>query len=217
LETLIDRTKGYEFDAVTFVIGNDLLQADDLEGRTTKGTYVDTDARYQKNFLTARKLVVTCIERLRQLAPVVVKIVPGNHDEQTAWCIGDSVECYFNRYSDVTVDNVPTLRKYLKWGNVMLLWVHGDRGKRADLPLLMATEQPQMFGETRWREIHTGHLHQTKTEEWHGVRVRILPSLSSIDAWHSAMGFTGQLRNSEAFVWNEKEGLVAQFYFNADR
>ena len=98
----------------------------------------------------------------------------------------------------------------------MLLWVHGDKGKRADFPLLMATEQPQMFGETRWREIHTGHLHQTKTEEWHGVRVRILPSLSAADAWHAAQGFTGQLRNSEAFVWNNKEGLIAQFYYNAD-
>jgi hypothetical protein len=216
LETLLDRAKGYDFDSITFVLGNDFVQADDLEGRTTKGTYVDTDARYQKNFITARKLSVACIERLRQIAPVVVKVVPGNHDEQTSWCIGDSLECYFHQYKDVTIDNQPTLRKYLKWGDVMLLWTHGDRGKRADFPLLMATEQPQMFGETRWREVHTGHNHTTKTEEWHGVRVRILPSLSAIDAWHSSMGFTGQLRNSEAFVWNDKDGLVAQFYFNAD-
>ncbi len=216
IDTLLDRAAGYSFDRIVFVIGNDLVQADDLQGRTTKGTYVDTDGRYQKNFITARNLSITCIERLRLHAPVEVKVVPGNHDEQTAWCIGDSLECYFHNYTDVFVDNTPKPRKYMQWGQVMLLWTHGDKGKRQDLPLLMATEQPKMFGETKWREAHTGHIHQTQTQEWHGVRVRVLPSLSATDSWHNANMFTGQLRNGEAYIWNVSKGLIAQFYYNFD-
>src|SRR5438270_3771635 len=40
LNTLLERTKGYDFEEVLFVVGNDLFNSDDLEGRTTKGTQV---------------------------------------------------------------------------------------------------------------------------------------------------------------------------------
>lgn len=216
LETLIDRSEGFSFQQVLFVVGNDLLNSDDEMGRTTKGTFVSTDGRYQKTFVTVRETITTAIERLRKLAPVKVVMVSGNHDELGVWHLGDSLECYFAKYDDVEVDNSPAQRKYHRHGNVLLCLTHGDKGKREDYPLLIATERSKDFGETKFREIHTGHIHQTKLQEWHGVRVRILPSLSPPDAWHAENGFTGQQRNAEAYVWNDVEGLIAQFYCNDD-
>jgi len=96
------------------------------------------------------------------------------------------------------------------------MMTHGDKGKHKTYPLLMATEQPEAFGQTMFREIHTGHTHQTKTEEQFGVRVRVLPSLSPPDAWHAENGFVSNQRNAEAYVWSAKEGLIAQFYHNDD-
>jgi hypothetical protein len=90
----------------------------------------------------------------------------------------------------------------------MLMWTHGDEGRRLDYPLLMATEQPEMFGETKYREAHTGDKHQTRVEEVHGVRVRILPSLAEVDEWHHRKTFTGSLLSAEAFVWNRDDGLI---------
>jgi hypothetical protein len=216
LSTLIDRCSGYTFDQVLFVVGNDLLNSDDELGRTTKGTFVSTDGRYQKTFVTVRETITAAIEKLRELAPVKVVMVSGNHDELGVWHLGDSLECYFAKYDDVEIDNSPAQRKYHRHGDVLLCLTHGDKGKREDYPLLIATERSRDFGETKFREIHTGHIHQTKLQEWHGVRVRILPSLSPPDAWHSENGFTGQQRNAEAYVWNDKEGLIAQFYHNDD-
>ena len=216
LTNLITLSKSFKYDKVLFVVGNDLLNSDDELGRTSKGTFVSTDCRYQKTFGVVRKTITKSIEMLREIAPVEVILVSGNHDNLGVWHLGDSLECWFSNYDDVTIRNEPTSRKYVRFGDVFLLFTHGEKGKREDYPLVMATERSRDFGETKYREVHTGHIHQTKLQEWHGVRVRILPSLSPPDAWHSENNFIGQQRNAEAYVWNNKHGLVAMYFHNDD-
>ena len=213
LETILDRVRDYNFDQILYVVGNDLLNSDDIEGRTTSGTYVSSDARYHKTFASVRNLMAQSIERLRQLAPVKVMIVSGNHDQLSCWHLGDSLECFFHKYKDVEIDNLPRARKYHEFGNVGLMFTHGHKGKRTDYPAIMAAEQPQMWGRTKFRECHTGHLHMTKTDEQHGFRTRILPSLTAPDDWLSTNGFVGNLRNAEGYIWSKQEGLIGQVYY----
>jgi hypothetical protein len=216
VDALIERSSGYKFDEVVYVIGNDILNSNDAENKTAHGTVVTTDGRYHKTFWKVRSTVVDSIEKLRKVAPVRVITVFGNHDTLSAWHLGDSLECYFHKYDDVTVENSPRYRKYYSFGSVMLLLTHGDKGKREDFPLLMATEEPEMWARTKHREAHTGHNHSTKTQEFHGVRVRILPALCPPDDWHSENSFTGNLRNAEAFIWNKQEGLIGMVTYNDD-
>jgi hypothetical protein len=204
----LSRVSGYKFDKVLFVCGNDLLHTNSKDNETAHGTVVTTDSRYQKVHVVTRKLMVRTIEQLRQVAPVDVLMMPGNHDEDAAFCIGDSLECWFQNCPDVQVDNKPTLRKYREFGEVMLGFTHGYKGKLEDYPLIMAQEQSEMWGRTSHREIHTGDKHQRKLIELHGVAVRILPTLTATDDWHSQHGFVGNIRCSEAYVWNRKEGLI---------
>lgn len=208
LTALIERTSSYTFDQVLFVVGNDLLHSDTKAGTTTAGTPLDTDSRYHKSFGLVRRMITRAIERLRMLAPVQVLMIPGNHDTLAVWHLGDSLECLFHGDPDVMVDNAPTMRKYHQFGKVMLLFTHGNRGKLTDYPLLMATEQPKMFGETIHREAHTGDKHQLKVQEHHGVRVRISPALCAADAWHAEHHFVGNTRAAEAFIWHAEEGLI---------
>jgi hypothetical protein len=208
LDTLIERTSHYAYDEILYVVGNDLLNSTDVENKTTAGTIVTTDGRFQKTFYKTREMVVRAIEKLRLIAPVRVMLVPGNHDTLAVWHLGDSLQCYFRNYDDVKIDNEPKYRKYHQFGQVMLGFTHGDKGKKSDYPLLMATEKPEMFGQTKFREMHTGHIHQTKLEEQHGVRVRILPALCPADDWHSENGYIGNQRNAEAYIWNRIEGLL---------
>lgn len=213
LETILSRVDHFQFEYILFVIGNDILNSDDIEGRTTSGTYVSSDARYHKTFAAVRTTMVKAVERLRQIAPVKIVIVSGNHDQLSCWHLGDSLECYFHGYKDVEIDNLPRQRKYHRFGNVMLMLTHGHKGKRQDYPLLMASEQPEMFGSTKYRECHTGHTHMTKLDEQHGIRVRVLPALCAADDWLATNGFVGNLRNAEGYVWSKEEGLIGQVYY----
>lgn len=221
LETLIQRTEGHNFAEVILPIGNDFFHTDNLLGETTAGTRQDMDGRFHKTAHIGRKMMVHALSRLREIAPVRGIVVPGNHDQLSAWHLGDSLECWFHNSADVAVDNMPTLRKYHHFGNIMLMFTHGNRGKMPDYPLLMATEKPQMWGETKFREAHIGHMHKTKmrdsykVDENHGARVRIISSLCAADAWHSDMQFTGNLRQAEAFVWHRHEGQIAHATYTA--
>lgn len=215
LEALIQRTSSYSFDEIVFPVGNDLLHTDSQKNTTTAGTPQDSDGRFQKTFITTRKMIVAAIERLRQLAPVKVLMVPGNHDQLAVWHLGDSLSSFFHSYTDVVIDNEPPLRKYHQFGKVMLMFAHGDKGKLSDYPLLMATEQPTMFGSSVHREAHTGHIHQLRVQEHHGVRVRVLSALCAPDAWHAEKAYVGQARAAEAFVWNREEGLIATAVYTA--
>lgn len=216
LEALIQRTAAFKFERVVLVVGQDFYHSDSKQGTTTKGTPLDNDSRFHKTFIAGRRLMTEAIERLRTLAHVEVPVIPGNHDTMAAFHLGDSLECYYHNTKDVTIRNEPTPRKYVSYGRNLILYCHGDKGKRLDYPLLMATEQPELFGKALYREIHTGHTHELKIVERMGVRVRVSPALTAADAWHNENHFVGNLRQAEALVWSRDEGNVATATFTVN-
>jgi len=217
LESLIDRASSHKISKVLFPVGNDLFHTDSKTPTTTAGTPQDVDGRYQRTFVRVRKMITRAIRRLRQLAPVDVAMVSGNHDALSVWQLGDSLECLFEGVEDVSINNEPTLRKYYEWGKNMLLLTHGNKGKLQDYPLVMATERPEMFGRTIHREAHTGDKHQQKTIELHGVRVRISPALCPPDAWHSDSLYVGNSRSAEGYLWHPEEGLITQVMYTVPK
>lgn len=210
LETILARTKSFAFEQIVFVLGNDLMNADSRANQTTAGTPQDTDGRYHKAFGIVRRTATRAIDRLRGIAPVRVPMVPGNHDTMGVWHLGDSLQCYYRGQTDVTIDNDPKQRKYHQYGANMLMWTHGDKGKRTNYPQIMASEQAAMWGSTKFREIHLGHRHLSELASFPGVQVRTLRALTATDAWHAEQGYVGNLRGAEAFVWHRTEGLISQ-------
>jgi len=211
---ILDRLSGYDFSKILLVLGNDMLHFDNLIGTTTAGTPQDRDGRYHKVFGVARDASIRLVEKLRLLAPVEVVMVPGNHDNLAAWHLGDSLQSWFRQCGDVEVDNRPLPRKYKSFGKNLFGFAHGDKGKKADYPLLMAQEEKQLWGVTEYREFYLGHLHSEQTTEKMGVKVRVLPSLTAADSWHSAMGYVGAIRSTQAFVWDSTEGLIGIHNYN---
>jgi len=215
--SLVERTAAFNFSRVVFVLGNDFLHADTAAGTTTRGTPLDMDSRYHKLYRVGRELLVETIDRLRQVAPVEVPVVPGNHDTLSAFTLGDSLECWYHNTPHVTIDNAAVQNKYMQHGAVMLMWTHGDKGKKNNYPLLMATEQPKMFAATIHRECHTGHLHKLQADELMGVRTRICPSLAPADAWHAQNHLVNNARSAEGYVWHPDEGLVSLAVYTVPR
>ena len=209
MATLLRRVAPYDAEKFLFVVGNDLLHYDGLEQATTAGTPQHSDTRYRKIFPAVRKRITEDIHLLRRIAPQVdVVMVAGNHDTLSVWHMGDSLQVAFAHTAGVSIDNEPVLHKFVEWGEVMLLLTHGNRGKKNDWPLYMATERPSMWGRSRHREVHVGHIHQVRLEEKHGVRMRTLPSLCPPDQWHADNMYTGNLRSAEAYAFHKRDGLI---------
>lgn len=207
-EVLLERVSHLPISRIVLPFGNDFLHADNKRGTTTNGTPLDMDSRYTKMFRKGVEMLGWAIRRCAEVSPVEALAVPGNHDRLSTFTLGIALECLFANTKHVTIDSRETLSKYVQHGKVMLLYTHGDSGKLNELPLRMATEQPQMFSESLWREAHVGHLHMEKAFEDRGVKVRVCPSLSGTDYWHAENAFTGNILSSEAYVWSKTAGPI---------
>jgi predicted phosphodiesterase len=214
---LISRRSRESIGKICIVIGNDLMNSDNMEGQTTKGTKVSGDSRWHKIYQTAFDLVSKQVRTALEVAPVDVIAVQGNHDTHSVYSLAHSIDCLFSGNKHVTVNNSPNLRKYWSHGNTMIMFTHGDKEKQVDLPILMATESPELFGLSEFREVHLGHLHQVSLFEKFGVRVRRLPSLTPPDAWHSANGYTGMIRAAQSFTWTKFDGLYCMDEYSVKR
>lgn len=89
-----------------------------------------------------------------------------------------------------------------------MMWTHGNTGKIEEYDKTMAAEQPRMWGDTFWREAHTGDKHHRRLIETKGAAVRILPSLRPPCAWSSENHYLGSVRAAEAYVWSKDDGLI---------
>jgi hypothetical protein len=216
LEDWLCRASVCHPEQILFVVGNDFFNVDNFQKTTTQGTPQSETNSWQESFLAGRKLMVGAIERLTQVAPVKVLVVPGNHDMQRLWYLGTVLGAYFHTHPSVTIDYSCQPRKYVVYGKNLIGFCHGHAEKHDKLPMLMAVERPQDWAAARFREWHLGHFHSKKTkvfvahQDLHSVQVRILPSICPPDAWHAAMGYTSKLA-AEAYFWDRENGCVATF------
>lgn len=195
-----------QVDRFLLPIGNDGLNSEGLRLTTTAGTPQHDSAPWYETFSTYVSTIIEAIELLNRYAPVDVIVIQGNHDWERMFYAGDVIKAYFRHTASVSVLNTPEPRKYYKYGKCLIMYTHGDKEKAADMPLIMATEQPLMFAETKHREVHCGHLHKEMLNEFRGIKVRFLPSICTTDDWHKQMGYD-HYRCAQAFIWNQEKGL----------
>lgn len=223
IDYLLSRASEISIDEILLPIGNDFFNVNNAENTTYAGTSQAEDGRWQKNFISGRQLWVEIIELCMTIAPVRIIGVPGNHDLERAFYLVDSLQSWFHNAPDVTIDNGPEYRKYVKWGKCLIGYTHGhlERKGKAVLVNLMATEQPQAWADSKYREWHKGHFHATNAsafqflDEELGVRERILPSLVDIDDYHAGKGYS-HLRETTAMIWNKQKGNTDIFMFHPE-
>jgi hypothetical protein len=137
---------------VLCVFGNDVSHIDSKSGETTAGTRMDVDTRYIRVYRRICAIHRRAIDVLRQVAPVDVKIVPGNHDELTSFHLGEILATRYENVKHVTVDNSPRKRKYYDYGVNLFGFTHGEAERVPELPLLMAREVPDLWAKCPSRE-----------------------------------------------------------------
>ena len=206
-----------DIEEIVWLIGNDFMHADGKEAKTSNGTQLDLDNRFPKVFRKAWQLQEWAINELRQIAPVKGFVIPGNHDELSAFTVGEVLWALYRHTEDVTIDNSPRLRKYHMYGNTLIGYTHAANEKLASLPGIMHADKhaKQFLSLADYKEIHVGHYHHRKGlkflpeyEDHNGVLVRVLPSVTATDDWHFGKGFVGSVRAAEGYIYYLEEGLA---------
>ena len=73
---------------------------------------------------------------------------------------------------------------------------------------------PEEWAKSKFREWHIGHKHTKAMTKFYpivtegGVIIRQIPSLATIDKWHSDHAFTDGVPASESFLWDKEWGIV---------
>lgn len=206
VEEALAKASPYNITEILVVLGNDILHSDRTDGgsggKTTRGTTVDVSDRWPMVFEAVLDILVTILDRCRLVAKTRGVMVPGNHDEQMGWVMGKVLQAWYREDGEVTIECPMSPRSYVEWNGVLLGLTHGHGTKLAELPLLMATEEPEAWGRCQWWAWLTGHKHAARLEEKLMVRIHQMPSLAPEDYWHVWKGYRHR-RVMEALLFSE--------------
>jgi len=225
IQDLLKKVRAFPIEKIALPTGNDFFHSDNLFNTSTKGTQQDIDSRWQRAFTRGHRLLISTINMLSNIAPIYVPMIPGNHDTERLFYLGEVLDAYYSNSKDIIIDNSPNPRKYMRYGNSLIGYTHGCNEKPDNLPLVMATERKEDWAETECHEWHIGHTHKMKETKYfngntfNGISVRVLPTLASADAWHHSKGYVKNKRAAEAYLWEYTNGYSAHFstYVKSDR
>jgi len=216
IDGILNKAFGFNIDKVIFVIGNDCLHIDTPKRTTTSGTPQDTSGMWHEAFTAAKEMYIRAIERILPYSDVEIVFNPSNHDYMSGFMLAQTIEAYYRFSKNVKFDTSIAHRKYTKYGNNMIATSHGDGAKLDQVPLLMATEQPQMWNDCFFRYGYLHHIHHNQrhkfmsAKDFIGVTIEYLRTPSPSDSWHHRNGYVGAKKAIEAFIHSFDNGQVAR-------
>lgn len=188
-----------QIDKIVFVLGGDLINMDTYLGTTTAGTLVQNSVPAYDAYKIAFELMFWSVNYLKQFCNnLEVVYIPGNHsrlsEAHIAYALSKSIVD-----PHITWNIEYAERKVITYGNSFLAFEHGDFDTRKSF-FAFATEFPKQWGNSIYRTLYTGHYHKEKkieyitTDEVNGFTIKILPSLSKVDQFHSSGKWTNNKR-----------------------
>ena len=214
IEDILKRVGNIKVKSFYLVQLGDVLQYD-TEGRTTTGgTRITYNGDSNSTiFDKAASVLINAVEKLKNIAPVELICIYGNHDRILSYGLSKAIEFYYRNDKYVSVDAGHDTRKFRKFGNNLVFWQHGDMSKK-NLKSILYREAREEYGQTRFAEIHCGHWHHQQTMEEDGMIIRYLPSLTSADEWHQLSGYVGAVMSVCSFVWDLETKLRDIWFSN---
>lgn len=178
--------KGYK----TIVIEQlgDLFHSSQIKkSQTMRGTELDS-VNMEKAIDDAKVffdiLIVSCIEHANE---IIVQHAEGNHSGNLEYMFLIYLEA---KYPQIKVNYHNQYRYAYLLDNVGIFLTHGQYAKKKELPLLFATEFPDIWSKATTRELQTGHFHTQQTLDYDGVIHRQLGTVKPNDNYEIENGYT---------------------------
>jgi len=203
----------YRPEKIILATGSDWFHVDNDNGSTTAGTPMGTSScgSPAQILISGCELAKHHVDLLRQVAPVDVVFMSGNHDRYSALTLGLYLRASYEGQDDCTVHLTPHTRHYESYGKTYIGFTHGDTVKQQKLPSIMAQEKYQEWGAHRFKVWFSGHLHHQAVKEDKGAICITLPSLAANDRWHARSGYMSQA-GLAGHIIDKEEGLIGSMF-----
>lgn len=174
------------------------------------GHSYDVDTRRVKVCRAGVELLRRQIDRLlSKHSTVIVRILPGNHDEESAPWLSIALDMFYASNPRVTIDCSASRFWFWQFGKNFFAATHGDKAKLESLPGLMASQHPAAWGSTIHRYAFGGHFHKSRIvkDTILGVACETFDILPPVDAWGAGMGFGDAGRSITASTYHIQHGF----------
>jgi len=193
----------------------DYFHRDNMAGVTERHKHkLDTDGTYLMMVSTGLKIMIQMIESaLKRHQTVRVINTLGNHDDTGAIFLQAALAHMYAHEPRAIIDCTNSVFQYFQHGLTLFGVHHGHTTKPDKLPLVMATDRPKEWGESKYRYFLTGHIHHDTRKEYSGCIVESFRTLASKDAYAQNGGYrAGQ--DSKALVIHKEFGEIERHTIN---
>lgn len=172
------------------------------------------DGRYSKMIRVGVKIIRRMIESaLEHHETVRVINATGNHYDTGSLFLNIALDNIYENEPRVIVNAKPTPFHYVQFGKTCFGVYHGHSCKMANLPAVMAADEPKMWGDTTHRYWLTGHIHHDSMKEYAGCKVESFRTLAAKDAYATWGGYrAGQ--DSKCLVLHKEHGEIERHTIN---
>lgn len=196
----------------------DTTHANDNRNRTPRsGHQLDVQGRHGEAVRMSVRIKRYQIARLLEKhQKVVFRLDPGNHDPETSQSLLAIFEALYENEPRVEVITSLNPYWYYAWGTTLIGTTHGDGAKGKDLPLLMATDARELWGQADYCVWFVGHVHHKDITEYNGCDVEYLGTLAARDKHAHGEGYRSR-RTLQAITYHKLDAEIERQTYSLKR
>jgi hypothetical protein len=200
--------------AVVLGLG-DLFHTNDQTNATPAHKHrLDVDGRWPKVYRAGATLMTSIVDMVAaKHDQVEVVNLPGNHDPDSSVCLTVALALFYAQNRRIQVFEDPGLIWYRRFGKCLLGATHGHSVKMSAMPMMMAADRPQDWGETLHRTMYSGHIHHESAKEIGPVRVESFTTPAARDAYAQSGGYRSG-RAMTAITYHREDGEIGRHRVN---
>lgn len=191
-----------EWEEILILVGGDLFNTNDSDGKTVAGTKVDNDMDITKMLKDAMDFYQPLLlDAMNSADRVKCVYIEGNHDKDLCLSFAFTLSLLF---PDIEFDLEAKPFKCHTYYDVFIGLLHGDKPRnKAGLSKLFFQLFKEEIAKATVVEIHGQHLHHEKSKDDMGFMIRTLSSAVPTDKWSYDNGFVGTNKRMQSFIFNE--------------
>jgi len=207
LNDILNRYNNRKFEKVLFIVGNDFINFDNLNGTTQRGTPQDNASLWFSATTKATQLIINGIDMLTTIAPIDVIYVPSNHDLHTMFGIMQTINAWYRNDENINIDCSPLPRKYYRFGKTLFALSHDMKIK--DALQIVSSEGKDNWTDSKHIICLLAHLHQAMVYEKQGyLEIMRLPTISGWSRWSNNQGYIQSEKKNQSFIVSGEKGII---------